>query len=171
MRNSWFIGAAAALITVGCATTAGNAPTSSVSGFDGGRVVNISGHGLACKTMVCSGLGAQWSSKSPQSAIVTVYLFNDIKGITGASLSVDGQVTSLRAVNLTNFSRPGDAVKQSRADFVVPLQLVRSITTAQKAWLRVQTTDGYVEDAIVDGPTDSKALHALKRFLAEVGTT
>ena len=47
-------------------------------------------------------------------------------------------------------------------------EVLRSIAGAQRAWLRVHTTDGYVEDAIVDGSTDSKALHAMRRFLSEV---
>jgi hypothetical protein len=166
-------GAAAALSSLalaGCmATTSGLQPTSVRSGFDGARVVNIAGHGVACRTVLCPGLGAQWSDKNPQTAIVTVYLFNEIKGVTGAQLAIDGRIVTLQPIpGLTNFSRPGDLVKESRRDFTVGLGDVRAVASAQRAWLRVQTTDGYVEEAIIDGATDSKALHALRRFLAEV---
>lgn len=163
------IAACATVLMAGCATTSGSAPTESRSGFDGARVVNIAGHGAACRQALCPGLGAQWNSRAPDTAILTVYLFNEFRGITGAELSIDGQQVELHPTQaLTNFSRPGDAVRESRLDFAVPMTVVRSITSAQKAWLRVRTTDGYVEDAIIDGPTDSKAFHALKRFLAAV---
>lgn len=68
----------------------------------------------------------------------------------------------------TNFNELGAATKESRKGFIVPLDLVRKITTSQRTWLRVQTTGGYAEDAVIDGQTDSKAYHALKRFLTAV---
>jgi hypothetical protein len=159
----------AALLLAGCGTTTGLAPTSSVSGFDGARVVNITPHGVACSSMVCAALGVQWNSKRPDSAILTVSVFNQIVGITGAAINVDGNIIDLgRSQALTNFSRPGEMLRESSNDFVVPMSLVRSITTAKRAWLRVHTPQGSIEDAIIDGATDSKAYHALKRFLAEV---
>jgi hypothetical protein len=157
-----------ALLGAGCATTSGNAPETTRSGFDGARVVSITPHGNACTTVLCTGLGAQWSSARPDQAIVSVAVFNQITGITGAAVNVDGKVTQLAAIAPTGFNRLGDAQKVSRSDFVVPLQLVRSIAGAKRAWLRVTTPGGSLEDAIVDGSTDSKALHALRRFLAEV---
>lgn len=69
----------------------------------------------------------------------------------------------------TNFNELGAATKESRKGFIVPLDLVRKITMSQRTWLRVQTTGGYAEDAVIDGQTlDSKAYHALKRFLTAV---
>lgn len=119
--------------------------------------------------MVCTGLGMQWNSKTPDSAIVTVSVFNQIKGLTGASLSIDGQVLRLSpTAELTNFSRPGDPLKESRKTFVASVDALRKVAASKKAWLRVFTTDGYVEDAIIDGGTDSKAYHALLRFLAAI---
>jgi hypothetical protein len=96
-----------------------------------------------------------------------------IKGITGAQLAIDGRVITLQSMpGLTNFSRFGDPLKQSRRDFTARIEDVRAMAAAQRAWLRVITTDGALEVAIVDGATDSKALHAMKRFLAEIdGTT
>lgn len=159
----------ACAVAGGCATTSGMAPTSSRSGFDGSRVVNVAGHGAACTGVICPGLGAQWSDRTPTTVIVTVYLFNELRGITGAQLAIDGRIVTLKAMpGLTGFSRPGDAMKESRRDFTLPLEDVRAVGRAQRAWLRVQTTDGAMESAIVDGATDSKALHALRRFLAEI---
>lgn len=163
----------AALTLAGCATTSGTAPTSTISGFDGGRVVNIAPHGAACTEFFCPGLGAQWNSTRPDSAVVTVAIFNEIRGITGAQISVDGQATTWRKLTpLTNFSRAGDPLKVSSADFSVPMREVRAIASGQhRVWLRVLTTAGYSEVAVIDGSTDSKAFHALRRFVAEVDGT
>lgn len=153
----------------GCSTTSGTGPNVSHSGFDGARVVTINGHGNACKSMLCTGLGAQWTSKNPTESVLVVYVFNDIKGITGAQLNIDGQTYDLTTMRpFTNFSDFGAATKESRKGFLVPIDLVRKITASQRTWLRVQTTGGYVEDAVIDGQKDSKAYHALKRFLAAV---
>lgn len=157
------------LLLIGCSTTSGTGPNVTRSGFDNARVVAISGHSNACKGMLCTGLGAQWTSKSPAEAILVVYLFNDIKGIMGAKLNIDGQTHDLSIMQpLTNFNEFGAATKESRKGFLVPLDLVCKITASQRTWLRVQTTGGYVEDAVIDGQTDSKSYHALKRFLAAV---
>lgn len=153
----------------GCATTSGLAPSVTQSGFDGARVVTIAGHGNACTSMRCSGLGAQWHSTSPDSALLIVYLFNDIKGITGAQLNIDGtKVTLMATQHPTDFNIPGATIKESRKAFTVPLSVIRQVAASQRTWLRVQTTSGYVEDAVVDGAIDSKALHAMKRFLISV---
>ena len=81
---------AAALALAGCAT--GSPPTSRVSGLDVYRVVTVPGHGNACSGVVCTGLGAQWSSATPDHALLVVYVFNDVRAITGVSLSVGGRV-------------------------------------------------------------------------------
>lgn len=156
-------------ILTGCSTTAGGSASVSQSGFDGARVVTINGHGNACKSMRCTGLGAQWTSKNPTESVLVVYLFNDIKGITGASLNIDGQTYDLSTMQpFTNFNEFGAATQESRKGFLVPTDLVRKIVGSQRTWLRVQTTGGYVEDAVIDGQTDSKAYHALKRFVNAV---
>lgn len=153
----------------GCSTVAGSDASVSRSGFDGARIVTINGHGNACKSMRCTGLGAQWTSKNPTEAVLVVYLFNDIKGITGASLNIDGQTYDLSTMQpFTNFSDFRAATQESRKGFLVPTDLVRKITASQRTWLRVQTNAGYVEDAVIDGQTDSKAYYALKRFIAAV---
>ena len=156
-------------LLAGCSTTSGTGPNVTHSGFDGARVVSINGHGNACKGMLCTGLGAHWTSKNPTEAVLVVYLFNDIKAITGAKLNIDGQTYDLSTMQpFTNFNELGAPTKESRKGFIVHLDLVRKIITSQRTWLRVQTTAGYAEDAVIDGQTDSKAYHALKRFLDAV---
>lgn len=161
--------AAAALALAGCATTTGTAPTDARSGYDGARVVNIAAHGGACTSMLCPAIGAQWNDKRPDVAIVTVALMNAWQPITGARLMIDGKETRLDPLpGITTFSAPVQGMRESTRDFTAPLATVRALSTAGKAWLRVGTTDGNVEVAIIDGATDSKALHAMRRFLALV---
>jgi len=119
--------------------------------------------------MICTGLGAQWSSKHPVDAVLVVSLFNEVRAIVGAQLNIDGKVYDLsNAQPFTNFSDFGAATKESRKGFIVPIDLIRKIASSQRTWLRVTTTAGNFEDAVIDGQTDSKAFHALRRFLATV---
>jgi len=156
-------------LLAGCSTTSGTGPNVRHSGFDGARVVTIDGHGNDCSTIICTGIGAQWKSTNPTEAVLVVYIFNDIKGITGAQLNIDGKTHDLTIMMpLTNFSELGAVTKESRKGFLVPLSLVREITASKRTWLRVQTTAGNMENRVIDGQNDSKAYHALKRFLAAV---
>jgi len=45
---------------------------------------------------------------------------------------------------------------------------VRRITMAHRVWVRVGTTSGTVDGAVIDDSRDSKAYNALKRFIAQV---
>lgn len=45
---------------------------------------------------------------------------------------------------------------------------IRKIVDSKRTWLRVHTTGDYIDDAVIDGSTDSKPYHALKRFLTSV---
>lgn len=153
----------------GCATTSGSDARVSRSGFDGARIVTVNPHGHACWSMSCTGLDAQWSSKTPTQSVLVVSLFNETRAIVGAQLNVDGKVYDLsNAQPFTNFSDFGAATKGSRKGFIIPTDLIRKIANSQRTWLRVTTTAGNFEDAVIDGQTDSKALHALGRFLVSV---
>ncbi len=156
-------------VLVGCSTTSGVGPDVSRSGFDGARKVNIDPHSNACEWSACTGLGAQWSSATPAHAILIVSIIGEINAILGAKLSVDGKEYDLTVLMpSTTFNEPGAVAKESRKAFAVPLDLIRKITTSQRTWLRVLTPEGHIENAVIDGQTDSKAYHALKRFLIAV---
>lgn len=159
----------AALLLLGCAT--GSPPASRISGLDGSRMVTIPGHGNACSGMVCTGLGAQWSSATPDHALLVVYVFNDTRAITGASISIDGTVHRLTQSGLsTGFAPYGAATRESRKAFAVPLSLVKELVTAQRVWLRVETPAGYVEDPVVDLGKHGRSYSALQRFLVSVNS-
>lgn len=156
-------------LLAGCSTTSGLDATVSHSGFDNARIVSIDPHGGACRSVICTGLGAQWNGKRPNQVILIVQIFNDIQAITGAKLNIDGEIHTLTIKEtFTEFSRPGSMLQSSTKGFLTSLDLVQKITNSKRTWLRVQTNSGSFEDAIIDGQTDSKAFHALKRFIAEV---
>lgn len=153
----------------GCATTSGLPAQVTKSGFDGSVVVDIEPHGNDCTSMTCTGLGAQWSSSTPGRAILKVQVFNDISAITGAKLRIDGQVMTLDPLpGLTRFNPPASGMKASSKSYAVDLSDLRRLAAAERAWLRVSTSKGYIEDRIVDGGRDSKSLHAIRRFLEKV---
>lgn len=158
-----------AITLASCANTTGGAAKISQSGFDGAKVVTIDPHGNASNSIVGTGLGAQWNSKTPNSALLMVTIFNDIEAISGAELMIDGEkVTLSLAKGVTDFDSEVSGIKQSSKVFVTELKIIERITNAKKAWLRVHTPTGYIENAIIDGEKDSKAFHALKRFLTAI---
>ncbi|OFC71797.1 hypothetical protein [Alteromonas confluentis] len=159
------------LALTGCSTKTGLVPTEHHSGFDDARIVNIAPHANACKSISCTGFGLQWSSKYPDSALITVQLFNQLSAIFGAKLNIDGDIITLKENQITtssDISQDG-FIKNSSKAFIISMENLQRITKAKKVWMRVETPDGTLEDAIIDGDTDSKSYYALKRFLAKVG--
>lgn len=162
------LSAAFLLLLAGCANTTGLEATTSHSGFDNASVVTIRSHGNACTEMVCTGIGAQWSAKTPETALLMVTITNEYRGIMGAQLNIDGQVVTLKKTMTATAMDAAGGIRQSTQTFVAPLSLVKDITKSKRTWLRVQTTEGSYENAVIDGEQDSKAFHALKRFLTSV---
>jgi hypothetical protein len=156
-------------VVSGCATTSGIDPVIGYSGFDNAKTVSINPHGNACSSMVCTGLGAQWNSSNPDAAILIVQVFNEYAAISRAELNIDGKKVSLSsAQTITDFSSSGSAMRESSKGFGIPLSVVEKILSAKRVWLRVHTPTGYIEDPVIDGEKDSKAYHALSRFVAAV---
>lgn len=158
-----------AFIISGCATTSGTDPVAGYSGFDNAKTVSIPPHGNACSSMVCTGLGAQWNSSSPDSAILIVQVFNEYAAISRAELNIDGEKVSLSpAQTVTDFSSPGSVMRESSRGFGISFSVIEKILSAKRVWLRVHTPTGYIEDPVIDGEKDSKAYHALSRFVTAV---
>ncbi|UGA53562.1 hypothetical protein [Vibrio sp. VB16] len=151
-----------------CSTTSGLDPDVSYSGFDNAKIVNITPHGNACEGMVCTGLGAQWSSDKPKTAILLVKIFNDYAGVIRAELNIDGRKVELTPTSSVTDFQNQSGMNTSLKGFVVNISLIESIISSDRTWLRVTTPTGYIEDAVIDGETDSKAYHALTRFIAQV---
>jgi len=160
---------AMAATVASCANTVGLEATETRAGFDGARVVDMAPHGTACAGMPCISLGAQWSSANPTSALLKVRLTgNAYTGIRRVELNIDGATSALEtSAGLTRFSSTVPPLRDSDQVFGVPLATVQAISTAKRAWVRVHTGEGYIDAAVIDGDTDSKALHALRRFLGQ----
>lgn len=160
----------AAMILAACSSTTGLDATESRSGFDGARVVNIAPHGAACTELPCISIGSEWNSKRPQSAIVVASIAShEFTGLRALEFNIDGRMTAYQAApGLSEFTAQTPPIRQSSHAFVVPMADLRAIVDARRVWVRVSSVRGWVEQPIIDGDRDSKALHALRRFLAQV---
>lgn len=169
MKKLFLSVALGASLLSGCATTTGVAPKLSQSGFDGSKRIEVMPHGAQCKMkMVCPAVGAVWNSKESTTGLV-ISIANSIVGIQGASLNIDGKAIDLgRPIGLTSMDTQNHLMQKSENRFVVPYALIDEIINGKRVWLRVNTTDGVMEDAIIDENGDSKAYHALKRFKTSV---
>lgn len=161
----------AMMIVSGCSTTSGLSPEVSKSGFDGATVVHIAPHGNACLSL-CTTLGAQWSSARPDTANLRVGIYDpsNFYVIRGAQIRIGQDVIDLTPEpGITQFEVDQVGVaRDSNKWFAVPLDFVRKIADSNDAWIRLDTNAGTVDDAIIDNGKDTKALNALKRFLAKV---
>lgn len=106
---------------------------------------------------------------------MTVSLINTSDFVRSAYLEIDGVKYPLRDDgDLTRYDRPLNNVSsyvESKKDYIIPLDVVKKITTAKKAWVFVQIGSGYMSNAIIDAQGDSKAYYALQRFLAAIPKT
>jgi hypothetical protein len=164
MKKTLLCAVMGATLLGGCATTTGLSPEVSQSGFDGSKRVEVTPHGTQCKgKMVCTGIGAVWNNKNSATGLI-VSLFNVLTGIQGASLNIDGKTVDLgQPIGLTKMSS-NTTIQESENRFVIPYALINEILNGKRVWIRVNTTNGTIEDAIIDENGDSKAYHALKRF-------
>lgn len=161
-----------AIAVAGCASDAGLAPTSRISGFDGSRNVAIEPHGADCASMLgdCIGIGAQWSSSTPNTVLILPRVYMRYASISAASLSIDGQAVELRGpIGITRITGgPNTLTRESTATFSTSLDTLRKLASAERAWLRIVTMDGRIESALIEPGKDTKAIHAMRRFLDEV---
>lgn len=166
MRKILIIGLAS-LFTLGCATTSGLNPQTAVSNFDGVKSVAIAPHGAACKSMVCPMIGASWLDNQPDNVGITVRLFNEIANIHSVSFNIDGEIINIKNEHATSFDQVTGS-NYSQATIVVSYSILTKILQSKRTWMKVSTSKGAHEVAIVDGTVDSKAFNALKRFDAQV---
>lgn len=154
---------------IGCATTSGLSPQTATSGFDGKKHVRIAPHGTACTSMICPAIGAIWIEGAPSLVGLNFEVINDIRSISAAELNIDGEIIKLTNTDLTRFNT--DIGVSSAKTYTTNFDVVDKIINSKRSWVRLTTSKGYVEAAIVDNSKDSKAFHALKRFKAQVEAT
>jgi hypothetical protein len=166
MKKILIIGLAS-LFTIGCATTSGLNPQTAVSNFDGVKSVAITPHGAACKSMVCPMVGASWLDNQPDNVGITIQLFNEIANIHSVSFNIDGEMITLKPLGITRFDE-AVGTNYSQVTMVTSYSFLTKILQSKRTWMKVSTSKGAHEVAIVDGTVDSKAFNALKRFDAQV---
>ncbi|AYA02099.1 hypothetical protein BEN74_03925 [Acinetobacter sp. WCHAc010034] len=157
------------LVLGGCATTSGLNAKTGVSGFDGKKHVRIEPHGAACTSMICPAIGAIWIEDAPNLVGLNFEVVNDIRSINSAELNIDGEIIKLTNTNLTNFNT--NIGVSSAKIYTTDFATVDKIINSKRTWVRLGTSKGYVEAAIIDSSKDSKAFHALKRFKSQVEIT
>ena len=173
MRSKLFIfSLLISAVLVGCSTTVGHSPKVAQGGFDNARTVDIRPHGNASRGMTPTGIGAQWSEANRDRVILIIAVFNTYTGITGAELNIDGEKMSLTpTADVTDMTSDANNFKTSTKGFVTTLDTVDKIIRSKRTWLRIHTPTGTMEDPVIDGDKDSKAYHALVRFVAAVKGT
>ena len=94
---------------------------------------------------------------------------NDIRAINAAELNIDGEIIKLSNTDLTRFNT--DIGVSSAKTYTTDFNVVDRIINSKRTWVRLSTSKGYVEAAIIEGGKDSKAFNALKRFKDQVEAT
>lgn len=154
----------------GCGTKTGLSANVGHSGFDNARTVDIRPHiNARTGTPVRTGLGAQWNASHPDTVLLIVAVWDLYTGITEAELNIDGEKISLpRLLNSTDMDHNDVGRPTSTRAFATDIATVKKIIASKRTWLRIHTPTGYIENAVIDGATDSKAYNALIRFIAAV---
>ena len=153
-----------------CSTTTGLAAKTSYSGFDQATVVTIEPHGAACRNMICTQLGAQWSGAYPDDVVLIVAIAGTNEIISGAAFNINGTTLQLTAPDTLTDHDFDRYLSSSEKGFLIPLSFIDDILAADRVWLRVETQIGYYENAIIEPGRDSRAYHALGRFREQVDT-
>ena len=157
-----------AVLLTGCmSTSSGLDPVTSTSGFNQNKVVDIEPHGLSCKN-ACLSMGAQWQQENPDVVYLEIESPLMLMNIFSADLNIDGETISLKPSQYMTNHEVNGYQKTSSKVFVTTKGNFEKMMSAQRVWLRVKTNHGYVEDMFIEGETDTKAYHAMKRFMAAI---
>lgn len=156
----------------GCSNHSGSSVDIGYSGFDNAKTVNIDPHGNICGlTEVCTGVGAQWNASEPEHAVMMIRIYHQYSAITGAEFNIDGEIVKLKTRSSTDFNtyRIGAQIfKESTNAFLTRVETIEKIISAKRVWLRIYTPTGHLENALIEDGKDSKAYHALNRFIDAV---
>ena len=159
--------------------------TSSKSTFDGATIVNMAPALLSSGEGNRSGnihLGARWSSALPDSAALMLS-YESWGGLTGktfanissASVNIGGNIRSFNVTGLTQHDpgSPGGMIADTSStnSVIIPLSLLRQMTTAPDVRLRIMTDTGYQDsifskERLVGG--SETAIVPLRKFLQQV---
>ncbi|GEM_PF-821351 len=157
-----------------CSANLGFKPETTISGFDQSKTVYIRPHGNLVNNAWSlseqgSSLGAEWSESNGNRALLHLKIAgSEYFGITKLHLNIDGVKSSLKANGVTDFEINSLSLKTSSQSFATDLKTIENLAYAKNAWLRIFTTDGYLENAVVKDGVGGKSYYALQRFMDEV---
>ncbi|HEO9688170.1 TPA: hypothetical protein QIM57_002267 [Morganella morganii subsp. morganii] len=159
----------ATVVLGGCSNKTGLNSSISKDAYDGSVIITMPEHGNDCSSMVCTGIGAQWSSKNPSKAILLINVFNEITTIQSAKISIDGEEFLIdKKDGYSNFDSFSPVIRNSKQAFLVDLTLIKSLSKANDARIKVFTSKGQMSDVIVANGKDSKAIYAIQRFVNDI---
>lgn len=159
-----------AFAVTGCANTSGLDAKTSQSTFDGAKTVRIAPHSLGCKS-ACSTMGFGWTSKSPNDVFVDLKMIQlpDYKSIQQLRFNIDGQISNFKPIQtLTDYKNEGVLGKTATQSFVIPQSYAKKLHNSKDVRVQIVTEAGSVDDYLIIGDKDSKAYHALGRFLTQL---
>lgn len=176
-----FLCAVLSLGVFGCATSSGLSPTVSKSDFDNTQTIDITPHGLSCKNtgVYCPTLGFRWHDDNASAATIRLVMIDlygshaaggDYVRIRDLRLKIDGELVTLKPIGsgLTNYDYDKITGRTSTQAYVVPKSLLTKIYSSKETLVQIVTDKGNIEDYIVKPNADTKAYHALNRFLEAI---
>nr|WP_314523813.1 hypothetical protein [uncultured Acinetobacter sp.] len=142
------------------------------SGFDGTKEVTLKPYGSSsCMSFskTCISVGALWKSNLPDKVALDLHSLGKFVNMTDLFINVDGEIVKADRVSFANDHQLTGHYKESFQRFVIPKDVFNKILSAQKVWLKIETTSGsYIETNLIDSGKSTLALDGLKRFATQL---
>jgi hypothetical protein len=158
----------------GLAEARGSKVQTHTSDFDGSTEGSVDPHGTDCGFKLFGILmGGAWTTTAPAQVQFDIGTINHYASITGAALSLDGQIVELQQASVADHHHDGYgalAVRESNAQFRATLEVLRQIVAARQSMVRLMTPQGYEECYLrrAEKPAGSLAYDALARLLTAI---
>lgn len=167
------------LITSGCVTTVDSITDvgqfrSVQDKFDGAKRISLTpawvakndSKGVSWATPYK--LGAQWVSTNPGEVQMIIEVPNQIVGIRGLGLNIEGSVINFDAITSTNFKlETSFSVKSSVGYVSVPIDIFKLAVSSSDVNVRVSFTGGKFSDGDFDQPAGWGNAPTAKKYLKD----
>lgn len=159
---------AAVLALAGCASADKKGGTEAVVQVNVDNARRVTDIGFAPQAVECGlvahcpTLGVQWSSETPNRAILLV-------GTRGGKAKVESLEFNARPhapLRVRSLAKQGSDQPGVTA-FVVPMDTIERVAFGKDAWVRLYTDDGVIEELMHNGERSSRASDAFKRLVYE----
>lgn len=161
---------------LGCATTSGLDAKTTTSDFDKSKRVSIAPHGSVCTNnyATCALLGFTWTDKKPEQSNILVQVTEPTNGgeyhsIITTKLNIDGDIITLKpSIGDTNSFDYNEVFKTSSRLYDVPLSTLNKVKLSKITKIQVIADGAIIEGDLKDGDKNTKAYHAMLRFLDQI---